>query len=93
MLALANSVSLLLIAVSSDLYEEKAQQTTAPYGTVRHSTAPHGRARHRTAGLDTARHRSARRRAVELPKLSRAGVLFLCFQLAGCDLRKNEIKT
>ena len=36
----------------------------------------HSKARHGTAGHDTARHRTALRRAVELPKLSGAGVLF-----------------
>ena len=60
------------------------------HGTARHSTAQHGSARHRTAGHDTARHRTALRRAVELAKRSGAGVIFLRFQVPGCDLRKNE---
>ena len=50
----------------------------------------HSEARHSAAQHGTARHRTALRRAVELAKLSGAGVLFSCFQLAGCDLRKNE---
>ena len=93
--ALANPVCLL--ALSSGMYEEKAQQSTAQHGTVRHRTAPHGRRHltaggtarqaaphgrwHRTAGHDTAQHRTALRRAVQLAKRSGAGVLFACFQL------------
>ena len=50
MLALANSVCLLLIALSSGMYEK---QSTAKHGTARHSTAPH-------AEHDTARHLTAR---------------------------------
>ena len=49
MLALANPVCLLLIALSSVCTKEKVKQSMAQHGTARHSTAGHGRARHRTA--------------------------------------------
>ena len=59
------------------------------HSETRHNTVQHGTAPHRTAGHDNARHRTALRCVVELAKLSGAVLLFLCFQLAGCDLRKN----
>ena len=58
MLALANSVCLLVL--SSGMYEGGS---TATHGIARHNRAPHG----------TARPRTALRRAVELAKLNRAG--------------------
>ena len=69
-LALANSV--FLLALLSSVY---GRESTAKHGTERHSnahsTAPHGR-----AGHDTARHRTALRCAVQLVKLSGAGLNF-----------------
>ena len=87
MLALANSVRLL--ALSSGTYE---RECTAKHGTTGHSKAQQGTAQHRTAKHNTAQHRTALRCAVEHAKLGGAGVLFSCFQLAGCYLRKTKKK-
>ena len=52
MLALANSASLLLITLSSGMYEK---QRTAKHGTARHSTAQHRTARQGTTPHGTTR--------------------------------------